>query len=154
LTEKVEREPVAVPTLVTHVLAQHPPPDPIAVSTQFDPNLPPVWVNPQQIEQVLTNLVTNAYQAMPDGGNLSFSAAPQENEVVISVRDSGVGISPENLDKLFEPLFTTKAKGIGLGLAVVKNLLEANGGQIEAASKQGEGSTFTIHLPDKLGEGS
>ncbi len=67
----------------------------------------------------------------------------------VSITDTGSGISPGNMAKLFEPLFTTKAKGIGLGLAVSKNLVEANGGSIEVASQEGEGSTFTIVLPSR-----
>jgi signal transduction histidine kinase len=65
----------------------------------------------------------------------------------IEVRDTGTGIPPENMDKLFEPLFTTKTKGIGLGLAVSKKLAEANGGRIEAQSEPGKGSTFIVYLP-------
>jgi signal transduction histidine kinase len=67
--------------------------------------------------------------------------------VALSVKDTGCGIAEENMEKLFEPLFTTKAKGIGLGLAVSKNLVEANGGSIEVESVEGEGSIFTITLP-------
>jgi PAS domain S-box-containing protein len=150
LTETTEREKVIVSTLVTRVLAEHPLPDSIDVSTQIDTDLPPVWVNPQQIEQVLTNLVTNACQAMLDGGELTISATTQEDEVAISVRDTGCGISLENLTKLFEPLFTTKAKGFGLGLAVSRNLLQTNGGHIEVESKEGEGTIFTVTLPTQL----
>ena len=101
----------------------------------------------QQIEQVLSNLVTNAYQAMPDGGQLSINSQAHNDEVIVAVSDTGYGIPPENMNRLFEPLFTTKAKGIGLGLAVSKNLLEANGGSIEVESEAGKGSTFTITLP-------
>jgi signal transduction histidine kinase len=150
LTEGTEQEEVAVSTLVIRVLAEQSPPEQVEASTQFDSDLPPVWVNPQQIGQVLTNLVTNAYQAMPDGGKLSIGATVQEDEVVISVRDTGCGIPPENLDKLFEPLFTTKAKGIGLGLAVSRNLLQANGGHIEVESNEGEGTIFSVTLPTQL----
>ena len=67
--------------------------------------------------------------------------------IAIAVQDSGVGIPPENMGKLFEPLFTTKTKGIGLGLAVSQKLAEANGGRIEASSELGKGSTFTVYLP-------
>ena len=67
--------------------------------------------------------------------------------VAIAVKDTGTGITPENMEKLFEPLFTTKAKGIGLGLAVSKKLAEANGGRIEVESEPGKGSTFTLYLP-------
>jgi signal transduction histidine kinase len=67
--------------------------------------------------------------------------------IAISVKDTGVGILPENMSKLFEPLFTTKAKGIGLGLAVSQKLVKANGGRIEVVSEAGKGSTFTLILP-------
>lgn len=69
--------------------------------------------------------------------------------IAIVVKDTGVGISPENMKKLFEPLFTTKAKGIGLGLAVSQKLVEANGGRIEVQSEADRGSTFTVYLPVK-----
>jgi len=72
---------------------------------------------------------------------------PLQDFVEISVADTGEGISPENMKKLFQPLFTTKAKGIGLGLVVCGNLTEANGGRIEVASRAGEGTTFTLVLP-------
>jgi signal transduction histidine kinase len=106
-----------------------------------------VFVDSQQIGQVLTNLVTNAYQAMPTGGKLTIQGEVAKDYVRILVTDTGRGISPENIQKIFEPLFTTKAKGIGLGLAVSKNMVEANGGTIEVASREGKGSTFTINLP-------
>jgi signal transduction histidine kinase len=77
---------------------------------------------------------------------LSISANVQAEAVAISVKDTGVGIPPENMKKLFEPLFTTKAKGIGLGLAVSRKLAEANGGRIEVQSETGVGSTFTLYL--------
>jgi signal transduction histidine kinase len=88
---------------------------------------------------------------MPNGGKLTVSAKPStvhgQPSVAIAVKDTGTGISSENMKKLFEPLFTTKPKGIGLGLAVCQKLVEANGGQIEVESEVGVGSTFTVHLP-------
>jgi signal transduction histidine kinase len=84
---------------------------------------------------------------MPDGGKLTISAVVQNDRIAIEVQDTGGGIPPENMSKLFEPLFTTKAKGIGLGLTICKNLVEANGGRIEVQSEPGHGSTFTIFLP-------
>jgi signal transduction histidine kinase len=71
----------------------------------------------------------------------------QADQIMISVQDTGVGIPPENMNKLFEPLFTTKAKGIGLGLTVTRKLAEANGGRIEVKSELGKGSNFTLFLP-------
>ena len=106
-----------------------------------------MYVDARQIVQVLTNLFTNGHQAMPDGEDLTVNAQGEKNKVRLSVSDTGSGISDENLEKIFEPLFTTKAKGIGLGLAVTKNLVEANDGTIEVESEEGKGSTFTVKLP-------
>jgi signal transduction histidine kinase len=96
------------------------------------------------------NLILNAVQAMPEGGQLTVkSEVPSPEWVAVSVADTGVGVPEEHLDKLFEPLFTTKAKGVGLGLAVVKSLVDGHGGTIEVQSKVGKGSTFTVRLPIK-----
>jgi signal transduction histidine kinase len=142
------RETVAVDWLVADVLEQHPPPEQVQVTTGFATNLPPVFVDATQIShQVLANLVTNAYQAMPNGGALTISAHSEDGQVKLSIADTGVGMSPETMEKIFEPLYTTKAKGIGLGLAISKNLAEVNGGSIEVESVEGQGSTFTISLP-------
>jgi len=99
------------------------------------------------MQQVLDNLVTNAYQAMPQGGSLTISARGDKDAVRVSVVDTGAGISRENLKKIFEPLFTTRGRGIGLGLAVSKRLVEANGASIEVQSEEGKGSIFTLVLP-------
>jgi signal transduction histidine kinase len=98
-------------------------------------------------------LVVNACQAMPQGGSLTISATRRGEEMSFAVADTGVGIAPENMVRLFEPLFTTKSEGIGLGLAVSKRLVEANGGRIEVQSEPGVGSTFTLYLP-LFGEGT
>ncbi|MFA7060053.1 MAG: ATP-binding protein [Pedobacter sp.] len=145
-------------------------PENINLQTEIQDNLPLLRVDQLQMEQVLTNLITNAVQAMPDGGALRIAARLMDNPggtlrgspvsgdhtglplqetanfIEISVTDTGEGISPENMKKLFQPLFTTKAKGIGLGLVVCKNLVEANGGRIEVASRLGEGTTFSMLL--------
>ena len=89
---------------------------------------------------------------MPNGGRLTIAARKVENSAIISVQDCGVGIPAENLGRIFDPFFTTKAQGQGLGLAVCKRLIEAQGGTIEVLSKLDEGSTFTIKIPiSKLG---
>ena len=98
---------------------------------------------------LLINLVRNAYQAMPDGGDLTINAQGKKNKVALSISDTGCGIPEKEIEKIFEPLFTTKANGIGLGLAIVKNLVDANGGTIEVESEEGKGSTFTVVLPTK-----
>jgi PAS domain S-box-containing protein len=105
--------------------------------------------DPTFMKRALTNLINNAIQAMPDGGELILAAFEREKSVIITVADTGVGI-PENVKHLiFKPLMTTKAKGQGLGLAVVKRLVEALGGQVGFESEEGKGTTFTIELPNK-----
>lgn len=106
-----------------------------------------VVVDTGQIRQVLVNLVTNAIQAMPDGGRLRVTTGREDKEAWIAVEDTGAGIDPALREKIFQPLFTTKAKGIGLGLAVCESLIRANGGSISVQSEVGKGSTFTVHLP-------
>jgi len=153
-----EREEVAVSELVARALDRYPPPEGVEVSTEISPDLPPVSVDPAQIGQVLNNLISNAYQAMPEGGKLTISAdAPNPQSAIrnpqsvvrIRVSDSGCGISKENISKIFEPLFSTRARGIGLGLAVSRNLVEANGGSITVQSQEGKGSSFTVVLPTR-----
>jgi signal transduction histidine kinase len=99
------------------------------------------------LKRVMINLVINAVQAMPDGGKLTISATVEAGKVLISVSDTGVGIPEEIKPNLFKPMFTTKAKGQGLGLAVVKRLVEALGGSISVESHVGRGSKFTVSLP-------
>ena len=84
---------------------------------------------------------------MPEGGKLTIRASSSDDEVSVSVQDTGVGIPEENMPKLFQPLFTTKAKGQGLGLPVCRRIVEAHGGKFTVTSKVGCGSTFTVHLP-------
>ncbi len=152
-TRMPDRERVAVSELVAEVLEKRPPPVEVEVITQIAPDLPPVFVDPRQMGQVLVNLVVNAYQAMKEGGRLVIKTSEVSEKpprsVAISITDTGCGIPEENMAKLFEPLFTTKARGIGLGLAVSKSLVEANGGSIEVESEEGKGSTFTVRLPTR-----
>ncbi|HEX8960335.1 MAG TPA: CHASE domain-containing protein [Geobacteraceae bacterium] len=127
-------------------------PKSITPRTEVPDNLPQLMVDPQQMEQVLQNLIANAVQAMPEGGSLSIGARADGDYVEISVADTGAGISPENMKKLFQPLFTTKARGIGLGLVVCRNLATANGGRIEVESRPGGGTTFTLVSPAGRGD--
>ncbi len=145
--KSVEKEPVAALDLVEHMLARFSIPEDVQVKIKTPRTLPRLCVDIRQVEQVLGNLAVNACQAMKDGGSLTISGAVHGKELAIAVKDTGVGISPENMEKIFEPLFTTKLKGIGLGLAVSRKLAEANGGRIEARSHPGKGSTFTLYLP-------
>jgi signal transduction histidine kinase len=99
------------------------------------------------MKRILTNLSSNAVQAMPKGGKLTLDAAYKDNKVFISVLDTGVGISDEAKDKLFTPLFTTKSKGQGFGLAVVKKLTDALNGKVSVKSEIGKGTRFTLEFP-------
>ena len=115
--------------------------------------IPKIQVDPLQMMQVFQNLIINSVQAMPEGGHLRISAKKLDTDFIeISVEDTGEGISTENLNKLFYPLFTTKPRGIGLGLVVCRNLTEANGGRIEVESTTGAGTTFTVTLPVAEGD--
>jgi signal transduction histidine kinase len=111
-----------------------------------------LWVDKDMMKRVLTNLINNAVQAMPDGGRLRISGLRRDDMTYISIIDAGHGISEENLPKLFQPLFTTKARGQGLGLAVCKRIVEAHKGSIEVQSVEGKGSTFTVKIPFKKEE--
>jgi PAS domain S-box-containing protein len=103
------------------------------------------------IKRVLVNLITNAIQAMPDGGTLTVKATQENGMARISVEDTGLGIPEENRNEIFKPLFTTKSKGQGFGLAVCKRLVEAhNDGSITFESEAGKGSKFTIQVPNKV----
>jgi two-component system NtrC family sensor kinase len=112
------------------------------------PTIITVMADFQQLQQVVVNLIINAIQAMPDGGKLTIRTEPDKRLwVKVSIHDTGFGITPGNMQKIFTPFFTTKAKGSGLGLAISYGIIDRHGGKIEAQSKVGEGSTFTIKLP-------
>ena len=149
-SQKAEREEVVVSDLIEQSLENISPPDNIQIRKELADDLPLLYIDPLQIKLVLVNLATNAYQAMPKGGELNIEALEENGGVTISVRDTGCGISKENLKKLFEPLFTTKTRGIGLGLAVSKTLVEANHGSIEVESDEGKGTTFRVIFPSEV----
>ncbi len=109
--------------------------------------LPKVSLDPTFTKRALTNLINNAIQAMPNGGQLEITAYHEKSNIYIAIADTGVGIPDEVKAKVFTPMFTTKAKGQGLGLAVVKRLVEAQGGSISFESKLGLGTKFLIKLP-------
>jgi signal transduction histidine kinase/ActR/RegA family two-component response regulator len=110
--------------------------------------VPRVAGRPEELREVFTNLLANALEAMPSGGRLVFSLGMEESGVVAAVRDTGVGMSPENARRVFEPFFTTKGpQGSGLGLSVVWGIVTRHGGSVEVDSRPGEGATFVIRLP-------
>jgi PAS domain S-box-containing protein len=122
-------------------------PDNIEANYKIAPAASKITADPIMLKRVLANLVNNAVQAMPDGGKLEVSVFRQNKRVLIIVKDNGVGIPDEFKAKLFTPLFTTKAKGQGLGLAAVKRLTEALGGTIDFKSEVGKGTEFIVSLP-------
>ena len=134
-------------TLITGILEQYPCPSYIKVVWSLTTSLPVVYVDQSQITQALANLIINAYQAMPQGGQLTFSAQVREEAMCLSLIDSGLGMSQETVNKVFEPFYTTKAKGIGLGLSIAKNLVENNNGRISVESIPNQGTTFIVQLP-------
>jgi PAS domain S-box-containing protein len=122
-------------------------PDNVEALAICNSELPKIKLDLTFLKRILVNLATNAIQAMPEGGKLTIRAAQEGNFVSIAVSDTGVGISDDAKPKLFQPLFTTKSKGQGFGLAVVKRLVEAQGGTITFESKVGEGTQFKMLFP-------
>jgi PAS domain S-box-containing protein len=132
--------------LVRDHLARRPLPDNIVAIVALADDLPPILADADQLGLIAGNLITNAVQAMPEGGTLTVQTDEPEDGVRLSVVDTGVGISPDDLGKIFEPLFTTKAKGIGLGLSVARRLAAANGATLSATSAPGQGSRFELRF--------
>lgn len=127
----------------------------IQVTKELNPSLPVLWADFDQLRQVFVNLILNAIQATENGGTLTLRTFPaNERGVRLEIEDTGSGISPENLRKLFTPFFTTKEKGqgVGLGLTVAHEIIERHGGRIKVESKEGKGTTFTVLLPGRGGE--
>lgn len=115
------------------------------------PQTPHVWADPRTLEQVFVNLITNALQAMEEGGTLSISLAPIETKngrrVEVQVADTGPGISQEQIDRIFDPFFTTKKDGTGLGLAISRRIISAHKGSIQVEAFADAGTVFTLELP-------
>jgi len=124
----------------------------IEVRKDLDPEAPVMFGEPQKIQQVLVNLGMNARDAMPEGGRLTFRTFRAEGNVCLEVRDTGCGMTREVMERVFEPFFSTKArgKGTGLGLAMVANIVAAHGGSIRVDSQPGEGTAFRIEFPLSL----
>ncbi len=119
----------------------------IDIKTYLPADLPQVALHREMFEQALLNLMLNAEQAMPEGGSMTFQAATEAGDVVLSLIDTGTGIAPEVLPKIFEPFFSTKSGGSGLGLATTKKIVAAHNGGIDVQSEVGKGTKFTIRLP-------
>jgi two-component system sensor histidine kinase HydH len=119
----------------------------IELEPALPPSLPDIRADRDRIKQVLLNLVLNAIEAMPTGGRLTLGATASSAALTLMVTDTGSGIPPELLPRVFEPYVTTKTRGLGLGLAIARRIVEAHGGRIEAESQVGQGTSFRITLP-------
>jgi signal transduction histidine kinase len=139
-------KPVAVRRVVEEAVEVNPPPDTVRVVHDWPGDLPSVLADTDQLRIVFANLVRNAREAMPHGGTLTVAGRRVEGHVEVSVADTGAGIPPEHLSRIMEPLYTTKARGLGLGLALARAILEKNRGSLSAVSRPGEGTTFTVRL--------
>jgi signal transduction histidine kinase len=146
---QARRAPVDLPPLIAEIL------DPyrtglegrIAINNRVTTPLPPVLVDRTLILRALANVVENALHAMPGTGELSVDAVEEPDAVAIALRDTGVGMDEEALARVFEPYFSTKTSGTGLGLPIARRNIELSGGTIEVASRKGDGTTITVRLP-------
>jgi signal transduction histidine kinase len=143
-----ERLPVPLAHLAETQLRRLPSHERIRITREFPDGLPLAHVDPVHAGQILYNLLTNAVEAMGESGTLHLRGrVDPEGQLLLEVTDTGPGIAPEHLEKIFEPLFTTKSDGIGLGLAVSKSLAQANGGDLAVSSRPGAGATFAFLMP-------
>ncbi len=118
----------------------------VQVNREID-TLPPVQLDQSQFKQALLNLIINGVQAMEDGGTLTVRAISSDEGVQIDVEDTGQGVEPEQLDKVFDLFFSTKEGGTGIGLTIAKQVIEGHGGSINVESSPGQGAKFSIMLP-------
>jgi signal transduction histidine kinase len=137
---------VGIEKLVRTSLEDNPTGEDITVAVDCPPGLPDALGDDDQLRIVLGNLIRNARDAMPRGGSLTISARARDGAVELSVADTGVGIEATDLARIMEPLFSTKARGLGLGLSITRSILEKNQASLRVESEPGRGSTFTITL--------
>jgi len=142
-------EPVRLDEVVHEVLEATPPPSGVDVSVDTQSDV--IEADRVQITEVLVNLVTNAYQAMPEGGSVTVAARATNGSASLVVADSGPGVAPDAAARLFEPFFTTKANGTGLGLAIVRRLVESHGGDVSLDNGDPGGARFTVRVPVSQG---
>jgi signal transduction histidine kinase len=138
--------PFSVDQCVREALENNPLPDAIQATVDCPATLPQALGDADQIRIVFANLIRNARDAMPTGGRLDITGRLVDGSVEVAVSDTGVGISLENLSRITEPLYSTKTRGLGLGLAIARAILDKNKGSLRVASEPGRGSTFTVRL--------
>ena len=135
--------------VIDETLTKNAVPEDVEVSVKIEKEATKIKADSTFISRIMYNLVTNSVQAMPHGGKLTIRAYKQAHNIVITVRDTGVGIPEEAKSKMFTPMFTTKSKGQGFGLPVIKRMTEALGGTVTFESQEGKGTTFKVQLPIK-----
>ena len=140
------RMPFAVEQCIREALDTNPLPDTIQLTLDCPVSLPPALADIDQVRIVFANLIRNAGEAMPLGGQLSVAARAVDGGIETAVADTGTGIPLEQLSRVMEPLYSTKARGLGLGLSIARAILDKNGGSLRVASEPGRGSTFTVFL--------
>jgi signal transduction histidine kinase len=126
----------------------------VNIYTNYSPDIPPFLMDAEILERIVYNLLLNAVQASPPGGTVTVKTKPLNGMVEISVIDRGAGIPPEQVENIFNPFFTTKPDGVGLGLAIVSKLVDEHGGAIAVESEPGRGSVFVVRLPVRRSETS
>jgi two-component system sporulation sensor kinase A len=119
----------------------------IALYAPIEEGLPLTRMSAPALSTALCNIMENALESMPQGGRLTFAAGREDDHIRIRITDTGCGIAPEDLDAIYDPFFTSKAKGIGLGLTMVHQVVRDHHGEIDIQSQEGEGTTVTIRLP-------
>jgi signal transduction histidine kinase len=139
-------EPIELAQCLQEVLQINPLPPSIGVEQFLNPPDLAMLGDRAQLHIVFGNLIRNARDAMPEGGRLTITAEQQSNFVEVSIKDTGAGISPQDLPRILEPLYSTKAKGIGLGLAITNDIIKRHQGVLSVSSEPGIGSTFTVRL--------
>jgi signal transduction histidine kinase len=144
--------PFPVGRCVQEALETNPVPENVQVTVDLPTSLPHVLADTDQLRIVFANLIRNAREAMPQGGRLSVTGHPVEDCVAVDVTDTGVGIPADQLSRITEPLYSTKARGMGLGLSIARAILEKNNGVLRVVSEFGRGSTFTVRLQAVLTE--
>jgi signal transduction histidine kinase len=140
-------EETNIETIINELLIRNGVPNHIQTDAKVDVEAKTMMVDSAYMKRIIGNLVSNAVQAMPNGGKLTLRAYREADDIIITVEDTGVGIPEEAKPKLFQPLFTTKSKGQGFGLSVVKRLTEALNGTITFESQEGKGTKFKLRFP-------
>jgi two-component system sensor histidine kinase HydH len=143
-------EKTEITEVIDEAVAQvekHTPPLDVSIYKNYSPDIPPLLIDRQLIERVLYNLILNAAQASPAKSSVTVKTRQLGQTLEISVIDRGTGIAPKDRESIFNPFFTTKSSGVGLGLAIVSKIVDEHGGQIDVESEPGAGSVFRVFLP-------